>query len=140
MCINKIAKVNEKHYLDDNANAPQTKHDFDRWIKPALQENQHDIFMFRVLGCLFDDCGRLRGHTKSQIAKRLNLWDDRVGEILNRLEGHEYLRSERVSYGIDHLGRMRSIMIYQLTEIGRFLLNQVDTQFPGLWLSAVNCY
>jgi len=135
--INKIAKVTGSYVLDYTAITPQAKQGFDRWLKSTLLENQLDIFMFRVLGCLFDDCGRLRGHTKSKIAERLNLWDDRVGETLNRLEGHEYIHSERVSYGIDHLGRMRTIMVYQLTEIGRFLLNQVDTQFPGLWLSAI---
>ncbi|MFX0195556.1 MAG: hypothetical protein ACFFCW_05470 [Candidatus Hodarchaeota archaeon] len=82
-----------------------------------------------ILGYLFPD----RRHTKAQIASQLNLWEHLVVEKLEHLKREGFLHCMSISFGIDPFGRKKSIRIYQLSERGRFLLHQLDTQFPGLF-------
>ena len=111
--------------------------DFNKWINLAIPTSyKHlDLYTIRVLGYLFDECGHNRGHTKSIIAYKLNLLNNQVDETIDGLEQQGFINIERISYGTGLLGRMRTIRVYHLTELGHFFLNQIDTQFPGLWFT-----
>ena len=98
----------------------------DKWIDLSTV----DLHELRILGFLFPD----RRHTKSQIATKLKLWEQLTNEMLERLRREGFIDDKCVSFGIDLSGRRRTIRVYQLSEPGRFLLHQMDTHFPELFL------
>ena len=106
-----------------------------RWVNQIVADlsKRNDLTMLRIMGVLFG--GRCR--TKGKISAELNLWDDLIGEKLDWLKKRGLISDERVSFGIDFLGRKRTIRAYYVTELGRFLLHQMDMQFPGLWLTPI---
>ncbi len=129
-CKNAAHMLNKHKYRD-------LKTDFNKWINltiPNLYEHLN-FSTLRVLGCLFDEHGHNRGHTKSIIAEKLNLLENQVNETIDGLEHQGFINIDRISYGTDLLGRMRTIRVYHLTEFGRFFLNQIDIYFPGLWFT-----
>lgn len=103
------------------------------WLNRTVADlgKWRDLTMLRILGVLFGD----RGHTKGKIAAELNMWTDLIDEKLGWLKKQGLIHDERVSFGVDFLGRRRTIRTYYVTELGRFLLHQMDMQFPGLWLT-----
>ena len=131
MSCNNAAHMLIEHEYGD------VKIDFNKWINLTIPTSYEHLNLstLRVLGYLFDECGHNRGHTKSIIADKLNLWDNQINETIDGLEQQGFINVERISYGMGLLGRMRTIRVYHLTELGHFYLNQIDTQFPGLWLT-----
>ena len=131
-----MSSKNAAHMLNEH-NFRDLKTDFNKWINLTIP-NLYEYLNFstlRVLGCLFDEYGHNRGHTKSIIADKLNLWDNQMNETIDGLEQQGFINIERISYGTGLLGRMRTIRVYHLTECGHFFLNQIDMQFPGLWFT-----
>ena len=129
-CKNAAHMLNKHEYRD-------LKTDFTKWINltiPTLYEHLN-LSTLRVLGCLFDECGQIRVHTKSIIAYKLNLCDNQVDNTIDGLEQLGFIYREHISYGTGLSGRIRTIRVYHLTELGQFLLNQIDMKFPGLWFT-----
>lgn len=99
-----------------------------------------DLTTFRILMFLFEE----KGHTKAQIAEKLKLWEKLIDEKLKWLKKQYLIRDKRMTFGIDISGGRRTIRVYYITELGRFLLHHLDMQFPGLWMTtseteAQNC-
>ncbi len=111
---------------------PQTKPKSDDWIDLAkIGPNWWtDPISLCILGFLFPD----QSHTKAQMSRKLNLWEQLVDEKLEQLIREGFIHDMSVSFGTDPFGRKKTIRIYQHSERGRFLLHQLDTQFPGLFL------
>jgi len=99
-----------------------------------------DITTLRILGFFFDE----KGHTKAQITLKLKLWEKLIDEKLKWLKKQGFIRDKRMTFGIDIYWGRRTIYVYYITELGRFLLHYLDMQFPGLWMTikemeAKNC-
>jgi len=94
-----------------------------KWIDPVQMVGA--LSELRILEFLFPN----KSHTKSQIAVVFNLWEKALTAKLNRLKKTGLIYNEHISFGIDYSGRKRTIHTYQLSEIGRFLLHQMETQF-----------
>jgi len=109
-----------------------------RWMNFPNAEKQVNIHILRILGLLFnEDQTRGWGYTKSQIVAMLNVWEDQVDYLLDQLQSQEFLYSEQIPFGMDLFGRRRKVRIYQITELGRFYIHQLDTQFPGIWMTKI---
>ena len=106
--------------------SPQSFPELDRWIDLTAV----DLFELRMLWFLFPD----KRHTKSQIASELKLWEQQVSRSLERLRRVGFLFDEYISFGVSINEMDKTIRIYQLSEMGKFLLYQMETQFPGLVL------
>jgi len=100
--------------------------ELDRWIDLTSV----DLFELRILWFLFPD----KRHTKSQIASELKLWEQHVSRSLKRLRRVGFIFDEYISFGLSINDKEKTIRIYQLSEMGKFLLYQMETQFPGLML------
>jgi len=90
-----------------------------------------DLTTFRILLFLFEE----NGHTKAQIAEKLKLWEKLIDEKLKWLKKQYLIRDKRMTFGIDISGGRRTIRVYYITELGRFLLHHLDLQFPGLLIT-----
>ena len=97
-----------------------------RWINLT----NIDLSELRILWFLYPD----KSHTKSIIASKLHYWDFQVLEALNRLRRIGLIYDEYIPFGVNLIEKRGKIRVYQLSEIGRFFLNQMDTQFPGLFV------
>lgn len=119
-------------YLNRRRMTIQTQLKSDGWIDLAkIGPNWWtDPISLCILGFLFPD----KSHTKAQMAHKLNLWEQLADEKLEHLKREGFIHDKSVSFGIDPFGRKKTIRIYQLSERGRFLLHQLDTHFPGLFL------
>lgn len=100
-----------------------------KWIDPVHMVGA--LSEFRILEFLFPN----KAHTKSQIALVFNIWEKAITAKLNRLKQTGLIANEHISFGIDYAGRKRAIYTYQLSEIGRFLLHQMETLFFEPWLT-----
>ena len=101
----------------------------DKWIDPVQMAGA--LSELRILEFLFPN----KSHTKSQIARVFNIWEKAIIAKLNWLKETGFIYNEHIPYGIDYSGRKRTIHTYQLSEIGRFLLHQMETHFFEPWLA-----
>ena len=109
----------------------------DQWMKLRSTDERTYFSMLRILGLIFaKEHARGRGYTKSKIAATLNIWEDQVESLLDQLRSQKFIYREQKPFGMGLFGRPRKIHVYHITEVGRFYVHQLDTQFPGIWTTA----
>lgn len=103
------------------------------WIKKTITDLGWliDLTTLRILGFLFEK----KGHTIAKIVAVLNVSEGLICEKLEWLRKQDLIHDEHIAFGVNYYGRRRTIHIYQLSELGRFLLHQIAMQFPGLWMT-----
>ncbi|MFQ6123786.1 MAG: hypothetical protein ACE5R6_04155 [Candidatus Heimdallarchaeota archaeon] len=134
MEINVAQNKNQKAYYSSKSEITYN-------IKPGLAElinrtiidlsKSIDLTTLRILGILFNK----QGHTKAQITETLQMWEEQIDEKLKGLKEQGFICDKRMTFGIDIFGGRRTIRVYYITELGRFLLHHLDMQFPGLWMT-----
>jgi len=92
---------------------------FKRWVDLKTV----NVSELKILWFLFNESA----HTRTKIAIELNLWKDKAVMILEHLRKEGFIFDDQIFFG----GRM--INIYQLTELGRFILyNSNLMSSPGI--------